>query len=101
MSRGIFVLANDRVYDSFVAFLNSVEVNIGEGVDVCVIPYDKQIDKVKKEIENRPAVRIFQNIDSMKRWDGFANEVWSAHPISRKWWVARPWMFRKNLIRNK
>ncbi len=40
---GICTLANDRVYDQLIALLNSIEVNGGKALPVCVYPYDDNI----------------------------------------------------------
>ncbi len=50
---GIYTLANDVVYDQLVALLNSIEVNVGWDMPVCVIAYDDRLDKVRSEIEKR------------------------------------------------
>lgn len=81
-SCGIYTLANDVVYDQLVALLNSIEVNISPDIPVCVIPYDDRLEKVKGEIESRDNVTLFDNSDSIRRWEAFARKVWSHHPTS-------------------
>ena len=91
MKIGIYTLANDTVYDQLVALLNSIEVNIGD-IPVCIIPYNEQLDLVQKEVNSRANVTIFDNSESIQRWEEFANEVWAVHPgakaskLSRNWW---------------
>ena len=48
---GIYTLANDHVYDQLVALLNSIEVNIGIDIPVCIIPFDHQLERVQQEIK--------------------------------------------------
>lgn len=92
MTIGIYTLANDTVYDQLVALLNSIEVNIGTDIPVCIIPYNEQLDLVKQEVNSRTNVTIFDNSESIRRWEKFAHEVWAVHPgakaskLSRNWW---------------
>ncbi|MBR8832376.1 MAG: methionine synthase [Chlorogloea purpurea SAG 13.99] len=79
-TRGIYTLANDTVYDQLVALLNSIEKNIGEDIPVCVIPYNNNLEKTKKEINSRSQVKLFDDQASLQRWDNFINEVWPHHP---------------------
>lgn len=91
LSRGIYTLANDTVYDQLVALLNSIEKNIGSDIPVCVIPYNDRLEKTQKEIDSRPQVTLFNNSQSLARWDSFVNEVWEYHsqaskPLERPAW---------------
>lgn len=79
-SCGIYTLANDHVYDQLVALLNSIEVNIGVDIPVCIIPFDHQLERVKKEISSRPNVSLFTDWDAIHRWENFAQDVIAAHP---------------------
>jgi hypothetical protein len=91
---GIYVLANDVVYDQLVALLNSIEANFSRDIPICIIPYNnEQLDRVKQEIKYRKdTVTLFDNLESIERWENFAHEVWAAHPKakasrwSRTWW---------------
>lgn len=51
MTKGIYTVANDVVFDQLVALLNSIEVNVGTDTPVCVIAYDDRTEKVQAEIE--------------------------------------------------
>ncbi len=77
---GICTLANDRVYDQLVALLNSIEANHGSDIPVCIYPYDDNIEQITAEIARRPQVQIYNNSDSIERWDQFFRDVWDAHP---------------------
>ena len=77
---GIYTLANDVVLDQLIALLNSIEVNVGAQIPVCIIPYDDRLTQVKREIADRPYVSLFENSDAIHRWETFAQEIWAAHP---------------------
>lgn len=89
-SQGIYTLANDVVYDQLVALLNSIEVNVGADIPVYVIPFDERLTKVKPEIAARSNVTLFDSQDSIKRWETFAQTVWSVFPESKKKQQNRP-----------
>lgn len=82
-SRGIYTLANDRVYDQLVALLNSIEANVNPEIPIIVIPFDHQVEQIAQEIDTRRNVKLFQNWDSIQRWEKFSQQVWAAHPIAR------------------
>jgi len=88
-SRGIYTLANDRVYDQLVALLNSIEANVSPEMPIIVIPFDHQVEQIAQEIDTRRNVKLFQNWDSIQRWENFAQQVWTAHPIAQSKWLTR------------
>lgn len=88
-SRGLYTLANDRVYDQLIALLNSIEANVSSEIPILVIPFNHQIEKILQEIKFRPNVKIFQDLNSIQRWEDFAQQVWAAHPIARPQWLTR------------
>ena len=47
MTEGIYILANDVVFDQLVALLNSLEVNAGKNYPVSIIPYDDRLERVE------------------------------------------------------
>jgi hypothetical protein len=89
MTDGIYILANDVVYDQLVALLNSIEVNVGRDFPVCVIPYDDRLEKVCREIQARENVTLFENTAAIARWEDFATQIWQAHPTAMKIWQQR------------
>lgn len=93
-SRGIYTLANDVVYDQLVALLNSIEANVSAEIPVCVIPYDDRLNKVKREVDSRPNVRLFNNKDSLQRWDNFVNQIWAYHPRAKDPGFSRPGWYK-------
>ncbi|GCL52648.1 nucleotide-diphospho-sugar transferases superfamily protein [Microcystis aeruginosa NIES-3804] len=84
---GICTLANDRIYDQLVALLNSIEVNGGKDIPVCVYPYDEKIERIKAEIAQRPNVQLFDNQEIIERWDNFAKSAWDSHPTAKERWL--------------
>ncbi len=85
MTEGLYILANDVVYDQLVALLNSIEVNAGK-YPVSIIPYNDQLEKVREEVKHRSNVEIFADTDAIKLWQDFSTEVWQAHPDAFKEW---------------
>ncbi|MGK7892780.1 MAG: Npun_R2821/Npun_R2822 family protein [Xenococcus sp. (in: cyanobacteria)] len=82
--QGIYVLANDSVYDQLVALLNSIEVNAGGEYPICIIPYDQHLEKVRQETVNRNNVTIFDDLEICQFWENFALDVWQSHPRAGK-----------------
>ncbi len=72
---GICTLANDRVYDQLIALLNSIEVILGAEIPVCVYPFDEEIGRISAAIAQRPNVFIYDNQESIQRWDRFMQEA--------------------------
>ena len=84
---GICTLASDQVYDQLVALLNSIEAIIGPETPVCVYPYNEDTSKIAAEIARRPNVQLYDNIESMERWDQFAKMAWDTHPTAKQRWL--------------
>jgi len=91
MTNGIYILANDVVFDHLVALLNSLEVNGAKDIPVCIIPYDDRLQKVRLEIATRPNVTLFDNTDSIIFWEDFATQVWQTHAKAQKVWKSKGW----------
>lgn len=83
---GICTLANDRVYDQVIALLNSIEAIAGKEMPVCIYPYDNNTDRLAEEIAKRPNVHLYDNRDSIAKWDEFARSAWDTHPTARQIW---------------
>ena len=98
-SYGVYTLANDAVFDQLVALLNSIEVNVSQDIPVCVIPYDDRLDRVKQELASRPNVTLFDNQQSLQRWEDFASEVWAAHPRASEKNLKLPGWYKGHLQR--
>jgi hypothetical protein len=91
MTNGIYLLANDVVFDHLIALLNSIETNIGRDISVCVIPYDDRIDRVKAEIVDRKQVSLFENCESIAYWEDYATQAWQAHHKAQREWKLKGW----------
>lgn len=72
---GICTLANDRVFDQLIALLNSIDAVIGNTMPVCIYPFDDNLDRVRAEIAHRPNVFIYDDQDSIQRWDEFMQQI--------------------------
>ena len=82
---GICTLGNDRVYDQIIALLNSIEVIMGD-IPVCIYPYDDNTTKLAQEVANRPQVQLYDNTESIAKWDNFVRRVWDTHPTAKQRW---------------
>ncbi|MDY6782642.1 MAG: hypothetical protein SW833_08875 [Cyanobacteriota bacterium] len=83
---GIYTLANDVVYEQLVALLNSIETNVGTDTPVAVIAYDRQLDKVRAEVEKRKNVQLIDDWELFAPWEAFSEQVWKAHPTALNVW---------------
>ncbi|MBD1907540.1 sugar transferase [Funiculus sociatus GB2-A5] len=72
---GICTLGNDRVYDQIVALLNSIEVVLGPETPVCIYPFDEHTEMISAEISKRPNVFLYDDTESIQRWDEFMQRV--------------------------
>lgn len=87
MTRGIYTLANDVVYDQLVALLNSLQQNSGH-IPVCVIAYNDKIERVAAEVAKRENVSLLNNSAMFQFWEDFSLRVWQTHPTALKQWKA-------------
>lgn len=71
MNYGIYLLANDNVYDQLVALLNSVEANYKNDIPVCIIPFNEKLDLIKKEVSQRKNLLLFEDQVSLRKWENF------------------------------
>ncbi|MCL1466745.1 Npun_R2821/Npun_R2822 family protein [Argonema galeatum] len=86
MTDGIYTLANDRVYNQLVAILNSIEVNVGKQMPVCVIAYDDNLEKVRAEVAKRENVSLLEDPELFASWEDLSARVWKAHPTAFNIW---------------
>ncbi|MEC4815609.1 MAG: sugar transferase [Scytonema sp. PMC 1069.18] len=82
---GICTLGNDIVFDQLVALLNSIEAILGAETPVCIYPFDEQTQRIADEIAKRPNVFLFDNQESIHRWDKFMVEASPASMNRRKY----------------
>jgi hypothetical protein len=71
MDKGIYLLANDVVYDQLVALINSIEVNYSPDIPICIIPFNDKLDLIRQEITKRKNVFLFDDQESIARWENF------------------------------
>lgn len=83
---GICTLASDQVYNQLIALLNSIEAVLGPETPVCVYPYNDDTSEIAAEIARRPNVQLYDNTESIERWDQFARQAWDTHPTARQLW---------------
>lgn len=74
MKKGIYLLANDNVYDPLVALLNSIEVNYSLNIPICIIPFNDNLNLITQEINKRKNVFLFENQKSIDKWEKFIIE---------------------------
>lgn len=79
--KGVYILANDVVYDQVIALINSIEANVSPELPIALIPYDERLDRFRQEVARRPNLSIFEEEEPIRRWETFAREVWAAHPL--------------------
>lgn len=82
---GICTLGNDYVYDQLLALLNSIDAILGPETPVCVYPFDDRIERIADEIAKRPNVFIYDDRESIRRWDQFMLEASPASMNKRKY----------------
>jgi lipopolysaccharide biosynthesis glycosyltransferase len=85
MVDGIYTLANDYVFDQLVALLNSIEIN-ANGVPVCVIAYNDDLERVRTEVAKRQNVTLMDDPVMFGRWEEFSTQVWQTHPHALQTW---------------
>lgn len=89
MTKGIFTVANDIVFDQLVALLNSIEVNVGSGTSVYVMAYDDRTLKVQAEIEKRDNVIFINEKQLFQPWEEFSYRAWQGHPNALEIWKSK------------
>ncbi|MDJ0681173.1 MAG: sugar transferase [Xenococcaceae cyanobacterium MO_167.B52] len=83
---GICTLGNDRVYDQIVALVNSIETNAGKDMPVCIYPYDDNTEKLAQFASTRPNVELYDDLDSIAKWDRYVRSIWDVHPFAKEVW---------------
>lgn len=89
MKRGIYTLANDRVYDQLIALLNSIEVRLGADFPICVLPYDDRVEKLAMMLAERPHCTLYDDRAVIDKWDTYVKAIWDAHPTAHARWDSR------------
>lgn len=89
MANGVYILANDVVYDQLIALINSLETNVSPDLPICVVPYDDNTEKCRLATQRYSQVQWFDDEALLNKWENFASEIWSAHPAAIADWKAR------------
>jgi len=71
-SRGVYFLANNKVYESVVAFLNSFR-QYNKDILLCLIPFDSSYEKIAA-LEDKYQFSVFDNQDVLKRCDRISEQ---------------------------
>src|SRR5271166_5181678 len=66
-NRGVYFLANNKIYDLAVAFLNSFRTH-NPSLSLCLIPYDNSIEKIR-ELSSSYSFSIYNNESVLERCD--------------------------------
>jgi len=88
MSRGIYIIANDRVVEQSIALLTSIRVYDSE-TPVVLIPYDDNYHEVAKVLNESFGVTVYEDLEFIER---LAKQL---HDIFGDRFFARPNQFRK------
>ena len=89
MANGVYILANDVVYDQLIALINSLEKNVGPELPICVVPYDDNTKKSRLATQRYSQVQWFDDEALLNKWETFATEIWSANAAAMADWKAR------------
>lgn len=79
MSRGIYLLANDKVLDNVITLLNSIRCH-DKITPISIIPYDDNYQELQSYIQEFSAVDIYENFDFLKNLMETINQVWHDFP---------------------
>ncbi|MEA5506584.1 hypothetical protein VB735_26485 [Halotia wernerae UHCC 0503] len=74
MSRGIYIVANDRVIDNAIALLNSIRCYDAE-VSVYLIPFNENYHKVLEILATLHNVQIFPNLQLVEQFTNRIGEI--------------------------
>jgi hypothetical protein len=88
MSRGIYIIANDRVIDQSIALLNSIRLHDSE-TPVVLIPYDDNYQLVAERLQQDYGVQLYQDLELIDRLSKQLQQTFGEQ------FFARPNQFRK------
>lgn len=74
MSRGIYIVANDRVMDNAIALLNSIRFYDPE-VPVYLIPFNENYHKVAEKLSTLHNVQLFPNLELIEQFTNRIGEI--------------------------
>ncbi|MCL1472593.1 Npun_R2821/Npun_R2822 family protein [Argonema antarcticum] len=88
MSRGIYIIANDKVSEQAIALLNSIRV-YDTSTPVIMIPYDDNYQEVAKILANSYGVQLYEDLEFIERLSNRLQQIFGEK------FFARPNQFRK------
>jgi hypothetical protein len=88
MTRGIYIIANDRVIEQAIALLKSIRVHDTD-TPIVMIPYDDQYQAIAKLLTENYGVKVYEDLQFIER---LSNQL---HEIFGNKFFARPNQFRK------
>ncbi|MBG1264812.1 Npun_R2821/Npun_R2822 family protein [Nostoc commune] len=74
MSRGIYIVANDRVIDNAIALLNSIRYYDPE-VTIYLIPFNENYHKVAEQLGNLHKVQVFPDLELVDKFTKRIGEI--------------------------
>lgn len=88
MSRGIYIIANDKVLEHSIALIKSIRL-YDDQVPIVMIPYDKNYSEIYKVLSASFGVTLFNDTALIERLEGKVEQIFG------KKFFARPNQFRK------
>ena len=88
MSRGIYIIANDKVTEQAIALLNSIRAYDSQ-TPIVMIPYDENYQAIAQLLGERYGVTLYEDLEFIKRLSH------RLHQIFGEKFFARPNQFRK------
>ena len=89
MANGVYILANDVVFDQLIALINSLEKNVSKELPICVVPYDDNTQRARTATQPYPQVQWFDDDAILSKWERFATQIWQMHPTAFENWAKR------------
>ncbi len=87
--KGVYILANDVVFDQLIALINSLEQNVSPTLPICVVPYDDNTQRSRQATQAYSQVQWFDDTAILDKWETFATKIWESHPIAFDEWRKR------------
>lgn len=88
MSRGIYIIANDKVTDHAIALLNSIRT-YDPDTPVVMIPYDDHYHQIAQTLGDRFGVKVYEDLEFIERLSTRLQQTFGEA------FFARPNQFRK------
>lgn len=74
MSRGIYILANDRVIENSIALLNSIRLHDPD-TPIVMIPYNDQYQQIAELTGSRYGVQVYDNLEFIEYQTNLLNQI--------------------------